>query len=85
MPDEYLIDGGFVTHENIEVVTARGATLYAPPAKSRKPKIDPCEPREDEPPAAGKPDIFTVPERAAPPSGAGSRRCSPLASAHFHS
>ena len=39
-PDEYLVDGGFVTHENIEAVTARGATIYAPPAKSRNPEID---------------------------------------------
>jgi transposase len=51
IPDEYLVDGGFVTHENIEVVSARGATIYAPPAKSRNPKIDPCEPKKDDPPA----------------------------------
>jgi transposase len=50
-PDEYLVDGGFVTHENIEVVSARGATIYAPPAKSRNPKIDPYEPKKDDPPA----------------------------------
>lgn len=49
-PDEYLVDGGFVTHENIEAVTARGATIYAPPAKSRNPEIDPCEPKKDDPP-----------------------------------
>ena len=29
-PDEYLIDGGFVTLENIEVVAERGAMTYAP-------------------------------------------------------
>ena len=50
-PEEYLVDGGFVTHENIEVVTERGATIYAPPAKSRNPEIDPCEPKKDDPPA----------------------------------
>jgi hypothetical protein len=50
-PDEYLVDGGFVTHENIEVVSARGATIYAPPAKSRNPKIDPYEPKKDDSPA----------------------------------
>jgi transposase len=50
-PDEYLVDGGFVTHENIEVVSARGATIYAPPAKSRNSKIDPYEPKKDDPPA----------------------------------
>ena len=50
-PDEYLIDGGFVTHENIEVVSARGATVYAPPAKSRTPKVDPYEPKKGDAPA----------------------------------
>ena len=39
-----------MTHENIEAVTARGATIYAPPAKSRNPEIDPCEPKKDDPP-----------------------------------
>ncbi|HQR29349.1 MAG TPA: IS1182 family transposase, partial [Anaeromyxobacteraceae bacterium] len=42
-PDEYLVDGGFVTLENIEVLSRRGATPYAPLPTSRNKRTDPHE------------------------------------------
>jgi transposase len=44
-PREYLIDGGFVTLENIQVLSERGATAYAPLPKPRKAGIDPHTPK----------------------------------------
>lgn len=49
-PREYLVDGGFVTHENIEAIAERGATAYAPVPKSRNPTIDPHEPKPKDTP-----------------------------------
>lgn len=51
MPKEYLVDGGYVTTENVEVVSERGAKIYAPPAKSRNPDIDPTAPKRGDTPA----------------------------------
>lgn len=44
-PTEYLVDGGYVTADNIEVVSARGAKIYAPPPKGRKAGVDPTAPK----------------------------------------
>ena len=44
-PDEYLVDGGFAKHEDIETVTASGCTVYAPVQKSRSDARDPHEAR----------------------------------------
>jgi len=49
-PREYLVDGGFVTLENIEVIAERGATAYAPVPTPRNPVIDPHEPKPEDTP-----------------------------------
>lgn len=49
-PQEYLVDGGFVTLENIEVIAERGATVYAPLPKPRNDKVDPHAPKRDDTP-----------------------------------
>jgi len=52
-PREYLVDGGFVTLENIEVISDRGATPYAPLPQPKKKDIDPHAPkRRDSPQVA---------------------------------
>jgi len=52
-PEEYLVDGGFVTFKNIEVLAERGATVYAPVPKPKNENIDRYEPkRSDSPPVA---------------------------------
>jgi len=51
-PDEMLVDGGFVKHEDIEAVSTPevGTTVYAPVPKSRNPAIDEHAPhRRDTP------------------------------------
>jgi transposase len=50
-PEEYLVDGGFVSGENIEVVAERGATIYAPVPEPRKKDVDRHAPRPDDNPA----------------------------------
>jgi transposase len=50
-PDEYLVDGGFVALENIEAISERGATAYAPVAKPRNERVDPHVPKPDDTPA----------------------------------
>jgi len=40
MPEEYLIDGGFVGLENIDVVSERGAVVYAPVPKPKNKAAD---------------------------------------------
>jgi len=47
-PDDYLVDGGFVTFKNIDVITDRGATVYAPVPKPRKEGVDPHVPKRDD-------------------------------------
>ncbi len=49
-PREYLVDGGFVSLENIQVVSDRGATPYAPVPMPKKPGIDPHAPKDDDTP-----------------------------------
>jgi transposase len=40
VPAEYLVDGGFAQHDQIDAVTARGSTVYAPVPKPRDPQVD---------------------------------------------
>jgi len=42
-PDEYLVDGGFARHEDIEKVTQSGCTVYAPVQNPRSKGRDPHE------------------------------------------
>ena len=49
-PREYLVDGGYVTLENIEVLSDRGATVYAPVPKPRNETIDPHAPKQGDSP-----------------------------------
>jgi transposase len=44
VPDKYLVDGGFGTHEQIEQAAER-TTVYAPVPKSRSPEVDPHAPK----------------------------------------
>jgi len=50
-PDEYLVDGGFVTLDNIETISGRGSTAYAPVPKRKKNAVDPHAPKRDDTPA----------------------------------
>lgn len=52
-PRDYLIDGGFVTLPNIDVIAGRGATPYAPIPKPRKKNVDPHAPKRNDAPAVG--------------------------------
>ena len=49
-PREYLVDGGYVTLENIQVVSERGATPYAPVPTPRKAGVDPHVPKSGDTP-----------------------------------
>jgi hypothetical protein len=49
-PLEYLVDGGFVTLENIQVVSERGAKPFAPVPMPRKAGIDPHAPKDGDTP-----------------------------------
>jgi transposase len=40
VPAEFLVDGGFAQHDQIDAVTAQGSTVYAPVPKPRDPKVD---------------------------------------------
>lgn len=40
-PQQYLVDGGFVKHEEIDTLASRGIALYAPVPKPRADNIDP--------------------------------------------
>ena len=44
-PKEYLVDGGFAKHADIEEAAAKGVTLYAPVAKPKDDDEDPHEPK----------------------------------------
>jgi transposase len=50
MPREYLVDGGFVTLENIEAVAERGGIAYAPVPKPRNKNVDPHAPKRGDTP-----------------------------------
>jgi transposase len=41
LPEELLVDGGFVSIAAIDDAEARGVTVYAPPPKTRNPKLAP--------------------------------------------
>jgi transposase len=47
LPEEYLVDGGFADHKDMEAAEDRGMTVYAPVPKPRKKKGEP-EPDEAE-------------------------------------
>jgi transposase len=53
VPDEVLVDGGYVKLAEIEDLsrTHCGTTLYAPPTTPRDPTRDPHQPLPDDPPA----------------------------------
>lgn len=51
VPGEYLVDGGYMKLENIEVVSERGARPYAPAHTWKKKAIDPYEPKAGDSPA----------------------------------
>jgi transposase len=50
LPGEYLMDGGFVSHENITALTRMGALPYAPVPRPRSEHVDRYEPRPDDSP-----------------------------------
>jgi transposase len=47
VPPEWLVDGGFAQHDQIDAVSApgTGCTVYAPVPKPRDPKVDRFEPK----------------------------------------
>jgi len=45
-PNEILIDGGFVSIEDIESVSQSGAKVYAPVKKPKNPALDPHAPKQ---------------------------------------
>lgn len=52
-PDEYLVDGGFVSFKNIEAIADRGATPYAPVPQPKNDGVDRyAAKRSDSPPVA---------------------------------
>jgi transposase len=54
VPDEALVDGGFVKKEDIERVEQGGTTVYAPVQKSKDPARDAHTPRPDDTPAVAQ-------------------------------
>ncbi len=48
LPKEYLMDGGFVSLANIEVLSERGAVTYAPVPEPRNEKVDRHAPKKDD-------------------------------------
>lgn len=50
VPEEALVDGGFVKKEDIEKVEQGGTTVYAPVQKSKDPKREDHTPRADDSP-----------------------------------
>jgi transposase len=49
-PAEHLVDGGFVTHADIEQVAAKKVIVYAPLLKPGAPNQDPTQPRASDGP-----------------------------------
>ncbi len=47
-PAEWLVDGGYARHDDIEEADARGTTVYAPVPKPNDPTRDPNAPRGDD-------------------------------------
>jgi len=54
VPDNALVDGGFVKKEDIEKVEQGGTTVYAPVQKSKDPERDAHTPRPDDTPAVAQ-------------------------------
>jgi transposase len=50
LPKDYLVDGGYRGHHNIEGLAAAGVTTYAPVLKPKKAGVDPFAPRPDDTP-----------------------------------
>ena len=48
LPLQYLLDGGYVSHENIEALTEAGSEVFAPVRKPRSAAYDPYLPRPGE-------------------------------------
>lgn len=46
LPKELLVDGGYTKLESIERVTRAGVTVFAPPQRGRRARVDPTEPKE---------------------------------------
>lgn len=51
VPGEYLVDGGYMKLENIEIVSKRGAIPYTPAHTPKDKPVDPYEPRPGDSPA----------------------------------
>lgn len=51
LPKDYLVDGGFVSLDNIEVVSRRCGKAYAPVPEPRSEKVDRYAPKPDDSPA----------------------------------
>jgi len=52
-PAEYLVDGGYSKHDDIDKAAAANTTVYAPVPKPRKPKAKGVEPRDPHVPVPG--------------------------------
>lgn len=50
LPSAYLIDGGYVRLEDIELAERRGIAVYAPVPTPNSPKVDPYSPRKGDGP-----------------------------------
>lgn len=53
LPERYLVDGGFVNHDDIEALGNQDVEVYAPlrkPTKSKQNAVPPTEPRRSDPP-----------------------------------
>lgn len=53
LPRDYLVDGGFVSLTNIEVISERCGRAYAPAPEPKDPSIDRYAPRRDDSKAVG--------------------------------
>ena len=53
-PEEVLVDGGYVTLEDIEAVEAEGCRVYAPPMQPRDVARNPYRPLPDDSPAVAR-------------------------------
>lgn len=51
VPEEYLVDGGFVSLDNIEAIAERGALAYAPVPEPRSKNVERYQPKPDDSPA----------------------------------
>lgn len=52
-PKVHLVDGGFLSHDDIDAAHAAGARLYCPPGKSKSGR-DPYKPRKGDSPAVAE-------------------------------